>query len=200
MAPKKSFYDLRLAEFKSQGFRSRFSKKANEWMMEEMAKLTIDSRKRLINDNALTKRDEPIVGKLCHYIYDPKHKETLPYYDRFPLALVVDILPDGFTALNLHYIDPMSRAKLFDHLLDFKTNKSYDKYTKIKMSYDLLKSASKFRAFKPCFKRYLFAHVQSRVAEIPADYWNIATFLPTQNFKKATAQRVWKESAKIAKI
>jgi hypothetical protein len=30
---------------------------------------------------------EMIVGEMYMFIYDAKHKDTLPYYDRFPLIL-----------------------------------------------------------------------------------------------------------------
>ena len=43
------------------------------------------------------------------------------------------------------------------------------------------------RYFKPCFKHYLLNHVKSRFAEVPAPEWEIATFLPTAQWKKASA-------------
>ena len=50
------------------------------------------------------------------------------------------------------------------------------------------------RYFKPCFKRYLTAHVKSRFARVPASEWEIATFLPTASFEKASKTTVWKDS------
>jgi hypothetical protein len=50
------------------------------------------------------------------------------------------------------------------------------------------------RYFKPCFKRYLTANVKSRFARVPASEWEIATFLPTASFEKASKTTVWKDS------
>ena len=55
--------------------------------------------------------------------YDPKHKETLPYYDRYPLVICVKLLPDGFHGLNLHYLPPMQRAGLLTKLEEVASNK-----------------------------------------------------------------------------
>ena len=50
------------------------------------------------------------------------------------------------------------------------------------------------RYFKPCFKHYLLAHVKSRFAEVPAPEWEIATFLPTAQWEKASAGKVYQDS------
>jgi hypothetical protein len=47
---------------------------------------------------------------------------------------------------------------------------------------------------KPCIKRYLFSHVQSRFLEITADEWDIAVMLPVESFAKAKKNKVWSES------
>jgi len=46
------------------------------------------SARRLINQGAL--RRQPSNGKLNMFFYDPKLKNILPYYDRFPLVLPID--------------------------------------------------------------------------------------------------------------
>ena len=51
-----------------------------------------------------------------HY-YDAKHKATLPYYDGFPLILMLGPAKGGFMGLNLHYLPPVVRARLLDAVL-----------------------------------------------------------------------------------
>ena len=126
--------------------------------------------------------------------YDPKTKETLPYYARFPLTIMVGPAPKGFYGLNLHYLPLDLRAKLLDSLLDTINNKRYDESTRFRLSYDMLNRASKMRAFKPCFKRYLTSHVRSRLARVDAPEWEIATFLPTADFEKASLRKVYSDS------
>jgi hypothetical protein len=110
---------------------------------------------------------------------------------------VIETYSDGFLGLNLHYLPPNLRAKLMDGLYTISNNKKFDETTRMKLSYDMLKSASKFRGYKPCIKRYLNSHLQSRLAYINATEWDIALFLPTEQFAKAGKNEVWADSRKI---
>ena len=44
----------------------------------------------------------PIYGIINLYAYDPKLKESLRYYDVFPLVIPLQRLPGGFLGLNFH--------------------------------------------------------------------------------------------------
>ena len=67
------------------------------------------------------------------------------------------------------------------------------------MRYDLLKGVRKYKEFKPCFKHYLTGHVKSKMVRVPMTDWEIAVFLPTEQFSKKSKTAVWSESLKIAK-
>ena len=131
------------------------------------------------------------------FFYDPKTKETLPYYDKFPLVIVVGKAPGGFYGLNLHYISPLLRVKLLDALMDNTSDKRYDENTRFKLNYAMLNRTSKLRFYKPCFKHYLLDHVQSRLAHVPAPEWEIATFLPMANWVGARGAAVYKFSKEM---
>ena len=62
------------------------------------------------------------------------------------------------------------------------------------MRYDLLKASAKYKEFKPCFKHYLGKHVKSKFVRVPITEWEIAIFLPVEQFKKAGKEKVWSES------
>ena len=47
-----------------------------------------------------------VVGSMIMFFYDPKTKDTLPYYDTFPLVVVVGPAPGGFYGLNLRRFNP----------------------------------------------------------------------------------------------
>ena len=128
------------------------------------------------------------------YFYDPKTKETLPYYDKFPLTIIVGPAPGGFYGLNLHYLPVPLRAKMLDSLMDITNNRKYDETTKFQATYNTLKRASKLKYFKPCFKHYLNSNVRSRFAYVPPPEWEIATFLPTADFQKSGKSTVYKDS------
>jgi hypothetical protein len=139
-------------------------------------------------------REKSIIGRMYFYFYDPKTKDTLPYYDKFPLVIPIEQYPDGFLGLNLHYISPKQRVLLLDKLSTLLTDHNYDEKTRLRISYDYLAKASKIYQAKPCIKRYLFSHVQSRFLEITADEWDIAVMLPVESFAKASKNKVWSES------
>lgn len=133
-------------------------------------------------------------GMMYMFRYDPKHKKTLPYYDTFPVIFPIDIDNDSFLGINFHYLPPISRAKLMNALYSITSDKRFDENTKIIATYKVLQAASKFKLFKPTVHRYLKEHVRSPYLEITAREWDIAIFLPTENFKKASAQDVWVDS------
>ena len=124
-----------------------------------------------------------IIGTMQMFFYDPKTKDTLPYYDTFPLVVIVGPAEKGFYGLNLHYLPPMLRAKMLDGLMDIASSKRSHN-AKFEITYETLKSTSKLKFFKPCFKHYLASNVKGGFAQVPAPEWEIATFLPVASFKK----------------
>lgn len=134
------------------------------------------------------------VGGLYYFYYDPKGKKELPYYDRFPLVLVLDKTPDGFMGLNLHYIPVKYRISLLDKLMDYAVLDENNDIMRMRVSYDILNASKRFREFRPCLKKYLFGYVQSKMLAVQPNEWDIAAFLPVQQFKKATVNEVWQDS------
>lgn len=165
---------------------------ARDWLMSKIKDLK-PTRQSILNDKERLKTNT-IIGRMYFYYYDPKLKDELPYYDRFPLVIPIERYQDGFLGLNLHYISPRQRIELLDALSDFATNSKYDETTRLRLSWSKLKNIGRAFKAKPCVKRYLFKHVDSRFLEITADEWDIAALLPLQNFKGATANKVYNES------
>ena len=186
------FQKLELAAFRK-GITPRTAE-SRAWFQKQAGYLGRINNNALLKEPALKTESDQIPGGMFMYFYDPKTKATLPYYDKFPLTIIVGPAAGGFTGLNLHYLPMVLRAKLLDALMDITSDKKYDDNTKFNLSYNTLKKASKMRYFKPCFKRYLTANVKSRFARVPASEWEIATFLPTASFEKASKTTVWKDS------
>jgi hypothetical protein len=128
------------------------------------------------------------------YYYDPKTKDSLPYWDKFPLVIPIETYRDGFLGLNLHYISPKQRLVLLDALSGYANNSQYDETTRLRLTYNNLKNLGKAYRAKPCVKKYLFKHVESRFLEIEANEWDIAVLLPFQNFQGASANKVYNDS------
>lgn len=136
-------------------------------------------------------------GQMYMYMYDPKFKETLPFYDRFPMIFPFRVESDRFWGINLHYLPLPLRAKLMDGLYDLANNTRYDASTKLQLSYQALNAASKLKYFKPCVKQYLFSHMKTQFMYIYPAEWDIALFLPLERFAKKSKTQVWAESRKI---
>lgn len=135
-----------------------------------------------------------LAGDMLMYIYDPKTKKKLPYYDTFPLVFPIELKSDGFLGLNMHYLPPHSRASLMDSLYTLLNNTSMDTTTRLTVSYEILKGASRFREFKPCIKRYLYDHIRSVRLTVHPTQWDMVLMLPTARFVKADNLRVWTDS------
>jgi hypothetical protein len=172
------------------------TKKSLEWFKKELQGMRTVNRQTLLKDENLKLRSRPLPGRMFMYFYDPKHKKTLPYYDKFPLIFMVEKAKGGFYGLNLHYLPHKQRAIFFDRLTDYSTNKKYDLTTRLRLSYTLLKGASKLSMYGPCFKHYLTKHVRSNIVEVPASEWETILFMPTENFKKKNKDQIWAESRK----
>ena len=136
-------------------------------------------------------------GDFITFVYDAKGKDTLEYWDKQPMILVVDVMSDGFRGLNFHYLPAKIRITLLEALLSKQTGK--DEKARVRVSYDMLRGAGKYKFFKPTFKRYLLGHVKRPMILIPESDWLFASMLPTQRFVGASRQKVYKDSLKIAK-
>ena len=165
---------------------------ARAWLQQKMVGLK-PTRRGLTEDRSRL-RSDPLIGKMYFYYYDPKTKERMEYYDKFPLVIPIEEHKDGFLGLNLHYIHPKQRLQLLDKLSDIATNKNFDESTRFKISYNYLRNAKRLFEHKPCLKKYLYNHIQSKFINIDASEWDIAVLLPVESFSGASKQRVFQES------
>ena len=189
--PQRLFDRLEQEAFKA-GIQAR-TKESMNWFRDQVSGIRV-SRKGLIAQGPT--RTRQVYGSMYHFQYDPKMKKQLPYYDRFPLCIPVQKAKGGFHGMNLHYLHPRIRARFLDALMDFTNNDKYDRTTRMRLTYQLVKGSGKLKFFKPCFKHYLNEHIKSQLLLInPAD-WEIAIFLPTDSFRKRAAESVWSASGK----
>lgn len=172
--------------------------KSTKWYKEQVRSLYgkgITPNSLLANDR---KRLKSIltIGKMYLFMYDPKHKETLPYYDTFPLVLPFSPAKDGFLGLNFHYLPYPFRLGLLDKLNKYVVNKKSPEDTKIRVSWAILSKASTHPVVSVCVKHYLYKHVQTRFLQLEAPEWEMAMMLPVETFVGAPKTKVWTESRK----
>ena len=155
---------------------------SSDWYREKIKEFGQPGRLDLIRDGK--RKGSPFGGTLNMFVYGPKHKAKLPYYDTFPLVLPLEQYNDGFLGLNFHYLPIPLRMKLLDRMLDEDMNVNYSRIKKIKL-------------IQPTLKRYLTGFTKSQFRKIEEDELVIATLLPVHNFKKSDAKSVWSDSRKM---
>lgn len=141
---------------------------------------------------------KPEPGKLYAYIYDAKHKDTLPYWDKYPLIINLGYGKNGSSrvmyGLNLHYIPPKARQQFLEELLkQYANTPTITNKTKLKINWSQVKG---FAGADKMIKSYLPGHIKGPMIEIkPADWANVV-MMPLQQFmsqgKRFSATSVWK--------
>lgn len=162
---------------------------------EEYAKPGVDRRGQA---SVVTSRQKPFVGGMFQYAYDAKTKDSLPYWDAFPLVIPIEFYDDGMLGLNLHYLPVKARIKMLDKLMSFMKHEKtggHGQRTYMRLSYSMLKGLHHMAGFEFMIKRYLWNHVQSRIMRIHHTAWKNVAYLPTQHFQKASAATVWADAS-----
>ena len=151
----------------------------NRFSSTNAAKFYRESEK--INDAVFKRRVS--LGDLFCYYYNPKYRKTLPYYDMFPMIMLLSAEKETFLGINFHYLRPKWRAILLDRVTA-KIGGGIPKWSKLR----------KIRQIAPTIKRYRFDHIMRKVVPIEEDEQEIAIFLPTERFRKSGKAKVWSES------
>lgn len=157
-------------------------KEAVDWFMGK-ARTAAGYRQNLFKNNPERHRSTATQGRMYFFHYDPKTKDKLPIYDRFPLVFPLNSKPGGFLGLNVHYLLENQRLALLSEMMEYASNKRNDETTKIKLDYDMARNVSGIASFMgECVKRYLYSHVRSPFVEITANEWEKVITLPTELF------------------
>ena len=81
-----------------------------------------------------------------------------------------------------------------DALYATASDQRLDENTRLKISYQILAQAAKYRFFKPCIKRYLISHVKTKFFYIEPTEWEMALFLPFDRFVGSNKTRIYRDS------
>ena len=172
------------------------TKDSLKWLCQKITEL----RNPALIPSAIKKEDVRNVksvqtGAMYFFYYEPKLKEELPYYDKFPLTLILEKYNDGFLAVNLHYLPFKWRVAFMSKLIPYgAARNNQEEVARLHVTYDILEATRTLKEFRPCLKRYLYDHMQSRILAVQPNEWDTALALPIQQFKKATAKEVWADS------
>src|SRR5574343_865653 len=127
---------------------------ALQWYRDRASEVSGIKTPEMIEPGLLQRMKEPFkrlnalsetsVGKMYMFIYDAKHKATLPWWDKYPLIVPIDYRQGSMLGLNFHYLAPLARANLLDMLMETMSNKKWDKTTKMRVTYKYLKGLSQY--------------------------------------------------------
>ena len=169
--------------------------KSVNWFREKIQEFGKPGPQQLLRDGRRTKGVN--FGTLNMFIYSPKHKDTLPYYDTFPLVLPIGPAAGGFMGLNFHYLPIQMRIRLLDKIVDgggsLNVAAQSGKRPILITDYSQLKRIPMAKAI---VKHYLTGYVKSDFRAITSGELIVAALLPVQRFQKGSAQAAYLDTAK----
>lgn len=171
------------------------AKQSSKWFAQQAVLLKKQgyTSKRVLSGVTGNWEQYPVPGKMYMYMYDAKHKATLPYWDKFPLVFPFKMTKDGFIGINLHYLPYQYRIKILDDLVGVKLRKNSKHHT-LQLSWQLISGYARYKPLEPCVHRYLFNQLRSGLRLIDSADWATAALLPVQQFVGASTTHVHKES------
>jgi hypothetical protein len=142
-----------------------------KWINEKAMDLTSGTvKKRLLNSDRAA--GTPTIGSLYFYKYDPKLKEILTIYDKYPMTFPIKMYKDGFLGVNMHYLPTGERKEFIKTVNEFRTTSDSARSTiNAELFIQLEKSKRIYDMMPKAVHRYLFAHVRSKIIQIlPEEY------------------------------
>ena len=142
--------------------------RSRDWYRQKIyqkspANIITDERSDEIGDEL--KRDVnltttfPRLFNLMFYQYEAKTRQDLPFYDKYPLAFVLETDNRSFFAVNLHYYSPEERMGLVASLAEDKIPK-----------------------FRKGAHKYLLSEVRSPYLILAQPEWQTMCLLPVEEF------------------
>ena len=104
MARNNLFSDLEIAAFRA-GITPR-TKESIAWFKRKATQLGTVTGGTIFNQEQVKLRGSlrnPL-GNMYMFYYNAKYRNTLPYFDAFPLVVITSLAEGGFYGLNLHYL------------------------------------------------------------------------------------------------
>lgn len=167
----------------------RYTADSLNWFRLRVSKDTKYNRQRLIKNYGDYKRrtgkeNKTLVGRLYYYEYEAVEagdKEN-NVYDQYPMVFIFNtsLSNDGkklLHGLNMHYLHPRERAIVYLKLLHVRNKKNYTNATKLKLSWQIIKSLVNHTLYEKAVHTYRVDRIRSKLIEIHPAHWEIAVFL-----------------------
>lgn len=169
----------------------QYSREALDWFRREVTKNLNPKARQILESRKYKKKQGTtgIIGRLYLFEYEAKEAGDAEtgVYDRFPLVFFFNVVKsaDGNTVLyglNMHYLAPAIRARVYWSLLQLKTQKNMNVKQRLKMEWSVIKAVANHQAVGKAVHAYRADRFVKPMSEIrPAD-WQIALFLQVQKW------------------
>lgn len=166
----------------SKGTIKQLTRQSMSWFNSEVNRLRripFNKRHFIMSDSdAIVKR--LYIGKMYMFQYSPKHMETLPIWDEYPLVLPFTSTPTGFIGINFHYLPHKARAWLLERLMQVSGE---DDNKRMRVSWEILSHISKVDIIgSMATHQYLLDHIVSPIREVKKEDYATAIMLPLQKW------------------
>lgn len=125
------------------------------------------------------------IGQMFFFLYKAETK-NLPYWDMFPVTIIVGVSEEHFTGLNLHYLPPKLRLVVLKSLIDIDGAKNVSPTKKLAGRATLLERIRKDKLFEQCIKKYRRDRQQSALLRIQPNEWITVAYLNLQKWAGQT--------------
>lgn len=134
--------------------------------------------------------NKALLGAMFFMVYDAKWKTELPFWDMFPLFVLIGKYGDRWLGLNLHYLPYAWRVNVAKQLMTRFSSKKRLQYKDILSA--IKDSKVPLGALYFCIRQYLFSHIRSEVYMF--NRMNYSTMIENlqPKFKKASESTVYK--------
>ena len=175
---------------------ARHTKESLNWFRARVSKDLRHNRQRFLKNGGDYKRrkgneGKTLIGRLYYFEYEAVEAGDREngVYDRYPMVFVFNTSTSnqGYKlvhALNMHYLQPRERAIVYLKLMKVRNKKGWSNATKLKITWDIIKALVEHRLYEKAVHSYRVDRIQSKLVEVHADDWEIATFLRLEQFIK----------------
>tara|TARA_Y100000593_G_C4303458_1_gene334527 strand:+ start:33 stop:716 length:684 start_codon:yes stop_codon:yes gene_type:complete len=187
------------------------------WLKEKVAELSPRPR-TLFNDNRNLRSTYPIAGNIYLFLYEPKNKNRLRYYDRLPLIIPIDIYRKRSKKSQKKRADYTGSGSNFSGSGDKENKKDKtDSFNALNLHYTTVETrefilerlyrTSNFRSnlrnlmrykngklINALTKTYRMDGLRSRFLQIPVEEYDLAMVHKTEFFKKKHKTVAWRDT------
>lgn len=122
------------------------------------------------------------LNNLLFFRYKAIGEGKIPFYDKTPLAIVIDIRKDSILAINTHWIPARKRLEFFNEFRDLISKTDKKTHERKRLTYQLLRKPQ-YRISLEAIRMYYISGI-TQLKIIPEPQWTILFGYGISQYKK----------------